>query len=128
MINRSVLNNFTNICKIAYGRRRYIKEFIVHPSGSKMNEEILLTVLRTGNEEPEITSISAYVCTGYIPNTSTLITKYRIAAGPKDTSVILLRETDCPYNMKNSKEKCYEIIELIEYLSFDYVNFFLGDN
>lgn len=92
-----------------------------------MNQERLLTVLRTENDKPKITFITAYVCNGHIPGTSVVIRKYKIAAGPNNTSVILLKETDCPNNVSNNTQ-CYEIIELIEYLSFDYVIFFFTDN
>lgn len=103
---------------------KFIQKFIVSPTELKMNPQRLPVVLRTENEEPEITFISAHLCRGHIPQTNTVITTYRIAAGPTDTSVILLKKTDCPYNNRNNLKQCYEIFELIEYLTSDYVNSF----
>lgn len=40
-----------------------------------------------------ITYMSAYTYRGYVSETEIIITKYKIAAGPNNTSVLLLRET-----------------------------------
>lgn len=109
---------------------RYIEEITISPvKNIKKYFEKLITILRIGNDQPKLTFMSAYTCVGYISKTETIITKYKIAAGPNDTSVILLKETNCPNNISTFLSKrfskydnCYEIIELIEYLIPDYIN------
>lgn len=96
---------------------------------TKKREQLIAT-LGTGNEDAKQTLMLAHTCIGYIPKTTTIITKYKIAAGPNDTSVIVLRETNYHINTPifqsepfSQNKKCYEIIELIEHLSPNYIDF-----
>lgn len=62
-------------------------------------EQWVMITYPTGNDEPEITFMSAYQSWEYISKkTKIIISKYKIAARPNNTSVLLLRETDCPKN------------------------------
>lgn len=98
------------ICQILYKRARYINEIDVFQmeKGPK-EEEKLIIIFPTENDEPQIIFMSAYPCKRYIPKTEILITKYKIAAGPNNTSVLFLRETDCPKNEKIGSQFIYYI-------------------
>lgn len=118
------MSEFSNICRTVLRRARYFKDIKVSSTEDipKLYPEKLLTVLRTGNDEPALIFMVAYTCRGYIPKTKTIITTYKIAAGPENTSVIVLRKIDCPNNAPHISS-CYEIIELIANVSLEYVNF-----
>lgn len=60
-----------------------------------------------------------YKCENSISEDTTFMRKYYVAAGPSDYSVILLKEV----RNDNNGHPCYEIIELIEYLTIDYIFF-----
>lgn len=123
---------FFTLCQIVLRRTRYFGEIIVSPKdNTPKNEESVVVVLRTGNDKPKLTLMSAYACSGLIPNTETIITNYKIAAGPNQSSMVVLREINCPSEIIYDKNYfltytliCYEIVELIEYLSVQYINIY----
>lgn len=121
---------FSAICRIVLQRAKYTKEIIVPAKEpTSKTKESVIAVLRTGDGEAKLTPMSVYACTGYVPNTKTIIKIYKIAAGPKKRSIVVLKETDCPSesishhesHFPTQRKKCHEIIELIEYLSYQYV-------
>lgn len=93
------------------------------------NKVQLIATLKSGNGQHKFTRISAYTCIGRIPKTGQIIMKFKIAAGPNETSVIVLRESKCLTNphIFQSDENCYEIIELIEYLSLQYIKILFSE-
>lgn len=128
VVQRAGTHLFIRICQLVLGRVRYNEEITLFKNIRKYVEPVV-AILRMGEDEPKLTYMFAYTCTGNIPNTNEITTKYKIAGGPNETSLIVLRETDCLNNnnffrsqFDSNNLKCYDIIELIEYMTPHYID------
>lgn len=122
IVNSSNIHNFEKICYVILRLEYYgIKRSYKYQNNQKPTPLHLTAILRGSLSQSYSTiSLLGYNCKGSAMNNRTLVSKYRIAAGPGNHSVIILKE------IENSDDDFlyYEVIEFIEHVTYDYINFY----
>lgn len=91
----------------------------------KPNREELTVLLRSPDYSvSNPVRMEAYSCNYVLASGSTsIITNYRIAAGPQDNSLLLLQYTGY---VDDYQRPSFEVVELIQHVDMDYVKFFFS--
>lgn len=122
IVNSSDNLMLLKICNVAFRSENYNKKMNHHCRLNKKPKSNELQVIFRGPIsyfEFSVT-IMAYTCEYSVAKDTTFMSKYYVAAGSGDHSLILLKKIE----NDNNDSPHYEIIELVKYVTEDYINFY----
>lgn len=132
MLNLLNDNQFVTLCEVIFNTPKYENEFVFNVKliRRKPFKELIRVFFQIPNDQNEVFIqkphvqeekayyMFSYVCAGWDPIKVQQIKKFKIAVGPGNNSVIVVKETE----LVNNYIALHEIIEFVDNLTLEYIN------